>query len=123
MSVQTPNESLKVPVSSSFISQAGRILILVLTIMMRQTQPSDAGLTGWAGVEDHLMKNDTGMMKDYSDDIDTLLVFVSSIAPVLFFQPHNDYDRRLCFRPYSRPLWFKHTNYYRLTIPIQPTDS
>ena len=40
-------------------------------------KPLDAGLTGWAGVEDHLMKNDTGMMKDYADDIDTLLVFVS----------------------------------------------
>ncbi|KIP06608.1 hypothetical protein PHLGIDRAFT_52468, partial [Phlebiopsis gigantea 11061_1 CR5-6] len=37
----------------------------------------------WAGVEDHLMKNDTGMMKDYADDIDTLLVFAALFSAIL----------------------------------------
>lgn len=35
-------------------------------------------LSGWSGIEDHLMKHDTGRVKDYLDDIDTLLVFVSA---------------------------------------------
>lgn len=35
-------------------------------------------LFGWAGIEDHLMKYDTGKIKDFMDDIDTLLVFVST---------------------------------------------
>ena len=34
-------------------------------------------LSGWAGIEDHLLKHDNVRMKDYMDDIDALLVFVS----------------------------------------------
>lgn len=37
-------------------------------------------LSGWAGIEDHLMTNDAGEMEDYADDIDTLLVFVSDVV-------------------------------------------
>lgn len=34
-------------------------------------------LSGWAGIEDHLMKHDLGKINGYVVDIDTLLVFVS----------------------------------------------
>lgn len=39
-------------------------------------------MSGWAGIEDFLLKNDTSMVKGYAGDIDTLLVFVrySSIS-------------------------------------------
>lgn len=33
-------------------------------------------LSGWEGIEQHLLKHDTGEMKYYAEDIDTLLVFV-----------------------------------------------
>ena len=40
--------------------------------------PQDkSGLTGWAGIEDHLFTYDEGKTRGYSDDIDMLLVFVS----------------------------------------------
>lgn len=37
------------------------------------------GLSGWAGIEDHLTTHDSGEMEDNSDDIDTMLVFVRSL--------------------------------------------
>ena len=36
----------------------------------------DPNLFGWAGIEDVMSKNDKTTMNYYSDDIDTLLVFV-----------------------------------------------
>ena len=39
--------------------------------------PADTPLSGWEGIENHVMKHDTAEMKDYTDDIDTLLVFVN----------------------------------------------
>ena len=38
---------------------------------------ASANVSSWAGIEDHMMKHDTAMVKDYVDDIDSLLVFVS----------------------------------------------
>ena len=46
------------------------------TITLQNT--TGEGLSGWAGIEDHLMTHDGGEMQDYSDDIDTMLVFVRS---------------------------------------------
>ena len=43
---------------------------------------SCATLHGWAGIEDHLAKHDSSTMRDYADDIDTLLVFVRLIPSV-----------------------------------------
>ena len=40
---------------------------------------SDPNLNGWSGIEDVMFKNDKAQMDDYSDDIDTLLVFVSAL--------------------------------------------
>lgn len=34
-------------------------------------------LSGWAGIEDHLIKHDILKVNDYMNDIDTFLVFVS----------------------------------------------
>ena len=42
---------------------------------------TDPNLKGWGGIEDVMFKNDKAQMDDYSEDIDTLLVFVS---PQLF---------------------------------------
>ncbi|GJE97506.1 hypothetical protein PsYK624_137270 [Phanerochaete sordida] len=40
-------------------------------------------LSGWAGVEDHLFKHDTGETKYYAEDIDTLLVFAGLFSAFL----------------------------------------
>lgn len=40
---------------------------------------SNGNLTGWAAIEAHLMKNDTGMVREYVDDLDSMLVFVSDV--------------------------------------------
>ena len=37
-------------------------------------------LSGWEGIENHVMKHDTAGMKDYADDIDTLLAFLSLLT-------------------------------------------
>jgi hypothetical protein len=34
-------------------------------------------MSGWAGIDDHLLKHDTGWVQGYANDIDTLLVFES----------------------------------------------
>ena len=34
-------------------------------------------MRGWSAIEAYLQKHDSGKVKDYADDIDTLLVFVS----------------------------------------------
>lgn len=44
--------------------------------------PAKSSLSGWPAIEDYLQKHDAGMVKDYSDDIDTLLVFVSLVSTV-----------------------------------------
>ena len=44
------------------------------------------GLSGWSAIENYLQKHDLGVVQDYADDIDTLLVFVSLLdyaAPCL----------------------------------------
>ncbi|GJE97461.1 hypothetical protein PsYK624_136810 [Phanerochaete sordida] len=52
-------------------------------------QPTDErsqvrrGLSGWAGVEDHLFRHDTGEMKYHTEDIDTLLVFAGLFSAFL----------------------------------------
>ena len=33
----------------------------------------------WTAIEDHIYQNDSSMIKHFSDDIDTLLVFVSKL--------------------------------------------
>ena len=40
-----------------------------------QTSPGTK-LQGWAAIQNHLLSYDTAVVKDYTDDIDTLLVFV-----------------------------------------------
>ena len=45
-------------------------------LLLLQRTP-DPNLSGWAGIEDHLMTHDDAAMSDYADDIDTMLVFVS----------------------------------------------
>ena len=40
-------------------------------------------LSGWAGIEHYLLKHDTLKLKDYADDVDALLVFVSGISGYL----------------------------------------
>ena len=35
-------------------------------------------LKGWAFIQDKVLSHDEDMISDYADDIDTLLVFVSS---------------------------------------------
>ncbi|GJE85033.1 hypothetical protein PsYK624_011100 [Phanerochaete sordida] len=40
-------------------------------------------LSGWAGIEDHLFKHDTGEMKYHAEDIDTLLVFAGLFSAFL----------------------------------------
>ena len=40
---------------------------------------------GWAGIEHHMVKHDSDMVKDYADDIDTLLVFVRKQNPHIFW--------------------------------------
>ena len=50
--------------------------VLCAHVVRRQA----AGLTGWAGIEEHLSKYDGGRMRGYSDDIDALLVFVRSFG-------------------------------------------
>ena len=49
----------------------------VLTLWGELQNPTSTPLSGWEGIENHVMKHDTAEMKDYADDIDTLLVFVS----------------------------------------------
>ncbi|EKM52042.1 uncharacterized protein PHACADRAFT_102800, partial [Phanerochaete carnosa HHB-10118-sp] len=49
---------------------------------MSQKSPGET-LSGWAGIEDHLMTNDIGEMEDYADDIDTLLVFAGLFSAIL----------------------------------------
>lgn len=39
---------------------------------------SMAGLTGWAALEDHVRMSDERTVQDYKEDMDALLVFVSS---------------------------------------------
>ncbi|KAJ3550953.1 hypothetical protein NM688_g4961 [Phlebia brevispora] len=41
------------------------------------------GLSGWAAVEDHMYKRDQGSMRNYSEEIDTLLVFAGLFSAVL----------------------------------------
>ena len=43
---------------------------------------SQSTLTGWAAIEDNLMRYNVGRVADYMDDIDTLLVFVSTLITV-----------------------------------------
>lgn len=52
-------------------------------LMWHHQQTSTKNLSGWAAIEDSLLKYDLGRVKDYTDDIDTLLVFVSPRAPSL----------------------------------------
>ncbi|KIP10907.1 hypothetical protein PHLGIDRAFT_185490 [Phlebiopsis gigantea 11061_1 CR5-6] len=40
-------------------------------------------LPGWAGIEEHFMKYDSSVMKDFADDIDTLLVFAALFSAIL----------------------------------------
>lgn len=47
------------------------------TLLLQNT--TDPELSGWGGIEDHLSKYDRGWVKDYADDIDTLLVFVRAV--------------------------------------------
>lgn len=42
-----------------------------------RTEADPSKLSGWAAIEDRVFQHDAGMMKNYSEDIDTLLVFVS----------------------------------------------
>lgn len=51
-------------------------------------KPAD-GVSGWAGIERHLMKHDTAEMRDYTEDIDTLLVFdcFPQSSPHLLYKP------------------------------------
>jgi hypothetical protein len=37
-------------------------------------------LHGWGGIEEHLVKHDDVRVKGYTDDIDSLLVFVSELC-------------------------------------------
>ena len=51
---------------------------------------SDPNLKGWSGIEDVMFKNDKAQMVDYSDDIDTLLVFVGPyIYELLAYDKHS----------------------------------
>ncbi|EKM50003.1 uncharacterized protein PHACADRAFT_105408, partial [Phanerochaete carnosa HHB-10118-sp] len=42
-----------------------------------------SGLSGWAGIEATVVKDDEGKMKGYSEDIDTLLVFAGLFSAIL----------------------------------------
>ncbi|GJE94772.1 hypothetical protein PsYK624_109440 [Phanerochaete sordida] len=44
---------------------------------------SGAALHGWKGIEEHLMNNDEGRMKGYSEDIDNLLFFAGLFSAIL----------------------------------------
>ena len=39
--------------------------------------PSQTQKHGWSAVSENIKIHDEGMVKDYADDVDTLLVFVS----------------------------------------------
>ncbi|EKM57427.1 uncharacterized protein PHACADRAFT_56711, partial [Phanerochaete carnosa HHB-10118-sp] len=43
----------------------------------------NSGLSGWAGIEDTVAKDDEGKMEGYSEDIDTLLVFAGLFSAIL----------------------------------------
>lgn len=47
-----------------------------------QPLPPKHSLNGWSAIENYVQKHDSGMVKDYADDIDTLLVFVSISVPL-----------------------------------------
>ncbi|GJE85041.1 hypothetical protein PsYK624_011180 [Phanerochaete sordida] len=42
-----------------------------------------SGLRGWAGIEEHVSKDDESKMNGYSKDIDTLLVFAGLFSAIL----------------------------------------
>ena len=57
-------------------------------LLTESTQNSAAAelAGGWPWIENHLEKHDTGWVKVYADDIDSLLVFVSTYAVLMFFR-------------------------------------
>lgn len=48
----------------------------VLLVLLMPSQTWSDKLFGWTGIEDHLARNDSVMVKDWVDDLDTMLVFV-----------------------------------------------
>ena len=46
-------------------------------------QPNGTRLEGWDFIQEKILSHDEDMISDYADDIDTLLVFVSSERPSL----------------------------------------
>lgn len=74
--VDTSNEMYSSGGPESKASDGLRYCCLRIVLNPEQ-HSSGATLSGWTGIEHHMAKHDTGMVKDYADDIDTLLVFVS----------------------------------------------
>ena len=69
-----PGDSTNRPVS---IDQCLEPTIVQIHNYIQNNADGKTDLSGWAGIEDHLLKHDNIRMKDYTDDIDALLVFVS----------------------------------------------
>ncbi|GJE97455.1 hypothetical protein PsYK624_136740 [Phanerochaete sordida] len=57
-------------------------LLIKLIDTLSELKPAEK-LSGWTGVEDHLFKHDSGEMKYYGEDIDTLLVFAGLFSAFL----------------------------------------
>lgn len=53
-----------------------RLCLSVITHNIQQSG-QDPEMESWAAVQDEMYKHDAAMVKDYAEDIDNLLVFVS----------------------------------------------
>ena len=89
---------------------------------MQDTCDEGPEMDGWAGIEDHLMKHDSRVLKDHAEDIDTLLVFVSSILDnFTALVISNIVFRPRFFLRYSRLLSLGLTLYFKSTTPMLRT--
>ncbi|GJE97493.1 hypothetical protein PsYK624_137140 [Phanerochaete sordida] len=69
------------PAATSGVSVPQELLNKLIDTLSELKGPEK--LSGWAGIEDHLAKHDTGEMKYYGEDIDTLLVFAGLFSAFL----------------------------------------
>ena len=77
------------------------------------TEPS-ALTTHWANIEEHLRKHDESIIKKYSNDMDTLLVFVS-VVHICGRRCGLITSRPVSTLPFLRPSSSNSTNYCNKT--------